>query len=353
MFETATNIGYSNGTMLTFMLYQGTSTNAALNYQLGCFRLSATTDNRDTFADGRVIGGRVVANWTVLEPLFYTAANQATLTKQADWSLLASGGTNTIDTTYTVTAFTPLTGITGFRLEAMTNGSLPNNGPGRAANGAFQLQEIQVGVQPAWTNPHPQVQVTWGLALANPIQSAAPGATVSFSGTLNNGQGRQLAVRSIGLFFETIPRTTNAVLVFDPSFLPGSSAIPSGGYSGPIFNVTFPADLPASFYAGGALEVMLEPEQAFGEVAPADGHPLAIRVPFVVNGPGITIKQTSEGLALSWPAAAIDYRLETAPRLDLHEPWRSISPGLFLENNRVSTLIPIGQSPSFFRLTSP
>ena len=353
VFETATNIGYSNGTLLTFTLYQGTSTNAAPNYQLGCFRLSATTDDRDTFADGRSVGGRVVANWTVLEPLFYTAANQATLTKQADWSLLASGGAGTVDTTYTVTAFTPLTGITGFRLEALTNASLPNNGPGRAVNGAFQLQEFQVGVQPAWTNPHPQVQVTWGLALANPIQSAAPGATVSFTGTLNNGQGRPLAIRSVGLFFDTIPATTNAQLAFDPVFLQSSAAIPASGYSGSLFSVIFPADLPEGFFAGGALEVILEPEQVFGEVTPADDHPLVIQVPFSINGPPLSIEHTSEGVILSWPAAAQDYLLESATDFGLPNAWEPVTPTLTRDYDRFTTALPADGSRRFFRLKLP
>ena len=93
VFQTETNVGFSNGTMLTFTLFQGTSSDSDRNFQLGCFRLSATTDDRSTYADGRYVDGRVVANWTVLEPLTYTATNQATLTPQADLSLLASGGT--------------------------------------------------------------------------------------------------------------------------------------------------------------------------------------------------------------------------------------------------------------------
>lgn len=353
VFQTETNVGFSNGTFLTFTLYQGTSSSSNRNFQLGCFRLSATTDDRSTYADGRYVGGRVVANWTALEPFTYTAANQAMLTKQFDLSLLASGGTNTIDTTYTITAFTALTGITGFRLEALTNASLPNHGPGRSTTGAFQLQEIQVGAQPAWINPYPQVQVTWGLTLANPVQSAAPGDTLVFSGTLKNAQGIPLAVRSVGLYFETIPATTNAQLDFDSGFLPTASAIPSSGYAGPFFRATLPADLPAGFFAGGALEVMLEPQQAFGEVTPADEHPLVIQVPFTINGPPLTLQRTAGGLTLSWPAAAQDFKLQSATDLILPNAWEPFTPTLFREYDRLTTTLPAEGQRRFFRLRLP
>jgi mono/diheme cytochrome c family protein len=87
------------------------------------------------------------AVWTVLEPKEMQSANGATLTKQADHSILAGG--KSVDTdVYTITLPTDLKGITALRLEAMTDKSLPKNGPGRADNGNFVLGELRVKAAP-------------------------------------------------------------------------------------------------------------------------------------------------------------------------------------------------------------
>src|SRR5262249_5246575 len=83
--------------------------------------------------------------WTVLEPLSATAANGTILAKQTDNSLLASGK-NPSPETYTITATTKLAGITAFRLEVLSDPSLPGTGPGRAPNGNFVLNEFKVTV---------------------------------------------------------------------------------------------------------------------------------------------------------------------------------------------------------------
>ena len=49
---------------------------------------------------------------------------------------------------YTIEAMTTLTGITGFRLEALFDTSLPLGGPGRANNGNFVLTEFTVDAAP-------------------------------------------------------------------------------------------------------------------------------------------------------------------------------------------------------------
>jgi hypothetical protein len=85
--------------------------------------------------------------WTVLDPATASAAKGTTLTKQPDGSLLASGKNPTPET-YTITANTPLTGITGIRLEVLADPSLPAKGPGRASNGNFVLNEFRVTAKP-------------------------------------------------------------------------------------------------------------------------------------------------------------------------------------------------------------
>jgi hypothetical protein len=85
--------------------------------------------------------------WNVLEPTIVVSRAGATLTRQPDGSVLASG-TNTIPETYTITADTQLTGITGIRLEALSDAQLPGRGPGRARNGNFALSEFQATIKP-------------------------------------------------------------------------------------------------------------------------------------------------------------------------------------------------------------
>ena len=134
VWETSSDI---NATQLDFNLYQlwGGAHN------LGHFRLSYTTDDRSTFADGLNEGGDVTANWTVLTGATITSTGGETFTELGDNSILASG--NNPDTTvYSVSFSGSFNGITGIRLEALSDVSLPYGGPGRQANGNFTLTEI-------------------------------------------------------------------------------------------------------------------------------------------------------------------------------------------------------------------
>lgn len=81
--------------------------------------------------------------WTVLEPTDLQSSAGAVLTKQPDGSILVTGPQSTPDT-YTVKVNTKLAGITGLRLEVLSDDKLPAKGPGRAANGNFVLGEFQV-----------------------------------------------------------------------------------------------------------------------------------------------------------------------------------------------------------------
>lgn len=153
VFETSSDIGFASGSTLTFTIYQTHGIDFVF-HTLGRFRLSVTTDLRSQFADGLATGGDVTANWTVLDPSSFLSANGATLTKLGDLSLLASGTSPQTDI-YSVTATTTLTGITGIRLEALEDPSLPFNGPGRQPlNGNFVLSEFVVDISPV---PEPTI----------------------------------------------------------------------------------------------------------------------------------------------------------------------------------------------------
>ena len=129
---------------------------------LGRFRLSVTTDDRSTYADGLPIGGNVTANWTVLTDLSVQGPSGMTFTTLPDDSILA-GGVVPGQGVYGVTAFTDLSGITGIRLEALKDPSLPGDGPGFFQNGNFVLTELELD---AASVPEPAAVALLGVALA-------------------------------------------------------------------------------------------------------------------------------------------------------------------------------------------
>jgi len=86
--------------------------------------------------------------WTVLEPETFTSKGGAVLKRLPDNSVLASGK-NPSPESYTISAFTTMTGITGIRLEVLADTSLPARGPGRAPNGNLVLNEFKIAVAKA------------------------------------------------------------------------------------------------------------------------------------------------------------------------------------------------------------
>jgi hypothetical protein len=125
------------GSVFTFNLFQNYNLGGNGNHRLGNFSLKYTTDS---------------VNWNILTPASYSTANGTTLTLSGSTLLAngADGGSSPGPATdvYTVTAHTDVAGITGFRLNALTDISLPNHGPGTRYNGNFVLSEFQVTVVP-------------------------------------------------------------------------------------------------------------------------------------------------------------------------------------------------------------
>ena len=83
--------------------------------------------------------------WTILDPVSFISSNGATLTKQPDGSVL-SGGQRPETDTYLITARGGSKGITAVRLEVLTDGSLPHQGPGRQDNGNLHLTDFRLFV---------------------------------------------------------------------------------------------------------------------------------------------------------------------------------------------------------------
>jgi hypothetical protein len=85
--------------------------------------------------------------WTPLAVGKATSAGKATLTPQGDGSVLATGESPPTDTyTLEVAVEEPMGKVTGFRVEALDDPSLPSKGPGRTDHGNFVLTEFRVAV---------------------------------------------------------------------------------------------------------------------------------------------------------------------------------------------------------------
>ena len=80
--------------------------------------------------------------WATLEPIEFKSTGGTTLTKQADNSLLASGKDPEFDE-YIIKAKLPLNRVTGLRIEALPDKSLPRGGPGRDLYGHFILSTVE------------------------------------------------------------------------------------------------------------------------------------------------------------------------------------------------------------------
>ncbi len=88
----------------------------------------------------------VVNRWQVLTPTTMTATNRSTFAAQPDGSIIVSGPNK--NGVVTITAETNLAGVTGVRLEVLTDSRFPNQGPGRADDGNFVLNELELTAAP-------------------------------------------------------------------------------------------------------------------------------------------------------------------------------------------------------------
>jgi mono/diheme cytochrome c family protein len=89
----------------------------------------------------------VEKGWVVPEPLGWRSKQGSVLKPLLDRSVLSMGARPDKDA-YIVTLGTDLVGMTGLRLEVLSDETLPMSGPGRADNGNLHLSEVRVRVRP-------------------------------------------------------------------------------------------------------------------------------------------------------------------------------------------------------------
>jgi hypothetical protein len=118
-------------------------------WELGRFRLSVTDAFRTTYGDGANYQGDIGDDsiWTILTPLTAVASSDTKLDILDDGSVRVDLSTYVVgEHDYTIIAETDLDRVTGIRLEALTDSSLPDNGPGVRADGSanFQLSDFRL-----------------------------------------------------------------------------------------------------------------------------------------------------------------------------------------------------------------
>ena len=118
------------------------------------------------------------ANWHVVPNLTVQSTAGATFEKLDDSSYLA-GGNNGNSDEYRVQFSSPLRKITAIRLETLTHPSLPQTGPGRASNGNFVLNEVEL----SQGEEHP---AKWLHAMADHSQKDYP-VSAAIDGKMETG----------------------------------------------------------------------------------------------------------------------------------------------------------------------
>ena len=123
----------------------------------------------------------VLSDWSIAEPMEFSSAKGAKLSRLEDQSVLA-GGANPDTDTYTVSLKSPLHDIAGLRLEALTHEQLPFKSAARSENGNFVLTGLEVEAERVMTDkPEPDLEpAVFGIWHAlGPFK--APDAKAGFS----------------------------------------------------------------------------------------------------------------------------------------------------------------------------
>lgn len=93
----------------------------------------------------------------------------------------------------------------------------------------------------------------WTLTLVAPEKVGAPGATMTWSGTITNTTGAPLPF-DVGLDFGTAPRTEDFTVSFAPEFAGLGLVVPPGGFTGPLFRITWGSTVTGGTHGVGELQ---------------------------------------------------------------------------------------------------
>jgi hypothetical protein len=119
---------------------------AAIDQQISATKTTLNTDTPE-LAEAQVEWEKSQIPWTQLTADSMKSLGEAKMTLRQDGAILVSDKNPATDT-YELTFSNVPANVTAFRLEVLTDDSLPQKGPGRAGNGNFVLSEFIVTVVP-------------------------------------------------------------------------------------------------------------------------------------------------------------------------------------------------------------
>lgn len=150
----------------------------------------------------------------------------------------------------------------------------------------------------------------WTLSLATPAQIGAPGSTVTYNGTITNSSGSSLAIDA-NIGFTASPATQGFTVSFSSAFLALNLAVPTSGYTGPIFDVTWDSDVPSGTTGAGTLEMN----------AVAGANPGVVSAAFQLKTPGVgTFCSEGVGPTATETSLAVEDSNGVVARVAWHDP---------------------------------
>jgi mono/diheme cytochrome c family protein len=148
------------------MTEQQESQLAEYEKQLKQAQLALADYDRQATAQATESGEAESVEWLPLTPVEMKSQALAVFEPQSDGSILVSGNNGDEDQ-YELQLEIPPGDWTALRIETLTHESLPQNGPGRAGNGNFVLNEVTL-------KPANQPRIEWGVAAADHSQKDYP-----------------------------------------------------------------------------------------------------------------------------------------------------------------------------------
>lgn len=130
-----------------------------------------------------------LAEWEVLKPQKVTSRREGVTTEVKEDASVLVGGNNPSNNYLTVSATTPLKKIVALRLEALTDGSLPKNGPGRSPDGEFVLTGFEVSVAAASSDAEKEGEATRVALYGAAAEASAPSTLPSDAYDGDSGTG--------------------------------------------------------------------------------------------------------------------------------------------------------------------
>ena len=151
----------------------------------------------------------------------------------------------------------------------------------------------------------------WSVSLTAPDQVASPGGTATYSGTITNTSGSSIAFDA-AIDFLGSPATEDITVNFSSGFLALGLVVPTSGYSGPLFDVTWGSSVPGGTSAVGHLQL-----NTFGAATPG-----AVASTFTLRTPGVGsfCTQPTGLVAGSSSIASHDSNDVSTTRIAWHDP---------------------------------